>query len=596
VESCKDCDYSHYEYVAAKSVVASYYGVVDGQPHTLTVSDLSESGVTTQIRYGNSASSCALTSAPNYTEEGQYTVYYEITYTYKNTNMTENGVAYVWLRDDSVQENGNQGNGCGNAHHFILLDSVKASCLTLGYDRYLCLDCGKIEKQNYTAALGHAYQSVVVREATCETDGKLLEICSRCGDMKTTSTPKGEHKYSTYQVAATCTSPGYTGKECSVCGERHITNITSALAHNYEAVVTPATCEAGGHTTHICYGCGSSFVTDHTAALGHQFDKGTEVTVSTCNGEGVTEYRCERCGYHYLEGKSAAGHTPDHDATCTEPSTGTSCGAVLKPATGHKESDWIIDLEPTTDAEGSKHKECENCGEKLETAPIEKLYTSASTGRKHGAYIVGYTDGTFGPERGMARSEAAAIFARLLAEKNGDTITTVASTKYSDIPANAWYSGYVKYLSNYGVIYGQDDGLFAPDAAITRAEFTAMAVRFFAAYGDGAADIMERYKDFRDVSSGYWAAEYIQDASIHGWILGYSDGTFQPDQNIARAEVVTLVNRLLDRTADQQYVAQNMNKLNTFSDMESSHWAYYAVMEAANGHMATLGDTETWSK
>ena len=93
VEHCTLCDYTRTSYVAAKSVVAGYYGVVDGQPHTLTVSDLSESGVRTQIRYGNSAESCTLTSAPSYTEEGQYAVYYEIIYTYNSVEMTENGVA-----------------------------------------------------------------------------------------------------------------------------------------------------------------------------------------------------------------------------------------------------------------------------------------------------------------------------------------------------------------------------------------------------------------------------------------------------------------------------------------------------------------------
>lgn len=83
VEKCSLCDYASYDYTAAKAVIADYYGVVDGQPHTITVSDLSEAGVRTSIRYGNSAESCTMTSAPNYTEEGQYTVYYEITYTYR---------------------------------------------------------------------------------------------------------------------------------------------------------------------------------------------------------------------------------------------------------------------------------------------------------------------------------------------------------------------------------------------------------------------------------------------------------------------------------------------------------------------------------
>ena len=123
-----------------------------------------------------------------------------------------------------------------------------------------------------------------------------------------------------------------------------------------------------------------------------------------------------------------------------------------------------------------------------------------------------------------------------------------------------------------------------------------MIFRFFDVYGDGNKDIMEQYKDFGDVSDGYWAAEYIKAAAKSGWINGYEDGSFRADRNISRAEVVTIVNRLLGREADESYIADNLRKLNTFSDMSGKHWAYYAVMEAANAHTAILGDNETWSK
>ena len=862
VEKCSLCDHARYDYTAAKAVIADYYGVVDGKPHTITVSDLSEAGVHTSIRYGNSADSCTMTSAPNYTEEGQYMVYYEITYTYKGKEMTENGAAKVWLRDESTKDDGACACGCGNPncgcqdkncggncctdkgcgkdHHFTLLDSVKAGCTSLGYDRYLCTECGKIEKRDYVDSLGHAWQSIVIRDATCDTDGKLLELCARCGEMKQTATPKGEHSYEVYTVAATCTSPGYTVRECSVCGDRHIEDITAALPHNYESHVIAATCENGGKTIHRCDGCGSSFVTDYTDALGHSWDEGTLVTNATCTGEGVMEYHCTRCGYHRLDADPADGHIPGAPATCTQPQLCTKCGAVLKNAlghdyksevtaptctemgyttntcircgdttktdytepAGHKPGDWIIDKEPTTDAAGSKHKECENCGEKLETAEIEKIYNSGTTDSKgeavvggylvtvtdtdtknpmanaavalhkdnsisirlpnsrlldyadqttvtvqlvkdksavsdmsisvtdkndnyaadktnktgqitvpngngktnedgkitggyedadgdrwtltvkvihtdtkrpisgsdvsigktgnitvmlpngtdmdakhqvtvivtdhkkvpqqgknvtikgdlgqsaagktdkngeltvpaveqterHGIYIVGYTDGTFGPSRSMTRAEAAAIFARLLAEKNGDTISTAANTKFTDIPEHAWYSGYVKYLANNGITYGKSKTIFAPNDAITRAEFTTMAVRFFDVYGDGDAEIMEQFSGFHDVSSGYWAAEYIKYAALHGWINGYGDGSFHAEREINRAEVVTIVNRLLGREADEDYIADNLRKLNTFPDVSRKHWAYYAVMEAANAHTAVLGESESWSK
>lgn len=221
-------------------------------------------------------------------------------------------------------------------------------------------------------------------------------------------------------------------------------------------------------------------------------------------------------------------------------------------------------------------------------------FPSVAKVERHAAYIVGYSDGTFGPERDMTRSEAATIFARLLADKNGDTITKTAKTKFTDIPDNAWYSGYVRYLSNFGVVYGRGNDTFDPDASITRAEFTAMAVRFFEAYGDGDAELMKQYSGFKDVSTGYWAAEYIQEAALRGWIAGYGDGTFRADRYITRAEVVTIVNRLLGHHADEAYISANYRRLNTFSDMSEGHWAYYDVMEAANTHTANVGEEKNW--
>ena len=116
ISTCTDCGYAETAYTAAKSVVADYFGVVDGQPHTVTVSDLSEAGVTTAIRYGHTADGCTLTSAPNYTEAGDYPVYYEITYTFQNTDMVEDGVAYVHLRDESTEETDGDGT-CGEDHN-----------------------------------------------------------------------------------------------------------------------------------------------------------------------------------------------------------------------------------------------------------------------------------------------------------------------------------------------------------------------------------------------------------------------------------------------------------------------------------------------
>ena len=1040
MSTCADCGYAETAYTAAKAVIADYFGVVDGQPHTVTVSDLSEAGVTTAIRYGHTADGCTLTSAPNYTEAGDYPVYYEITYTFQNTDMVEDGVAYVHLRDESAEETDGDGT-CGEDHNWTLLDSVDPTCLTLGYDRYLCVDCGKIEKRDYEAALGHAYQSIVIRDATCATPGKVLEICERCGEVKESTTLKGEHEFSVTAVPATCTSPGYTLRECSICGERHIEDITAALPHNYVAKTTPATCEGGGKTVHICEGCGSSFVTDYTDPLGHSWDEGTEVTGSTCTGEGLIEYRCVRCGYHRLEGDAAAGHVPGEAATCTTPQLCTKCGAVIEnalghdyetvvteptctemgyttytcsrcgdtykgdytDAAGHKPGDWIIDQEPTTDSEGSRHKECEVCGEKLEEEPIEKIYNQATTdthgeaivggylvtvsdtdtknpvagatvtlhedeslsirlpsgrlldyadqttiqvqlvkdkspvadmgisvtdrndnfssgktdaagqltvpggsdttnedgkgtvgwedadgnrhtltvkvertgtgrpiqGSKvsigatgnitvqlpegqdmdaknrvtvtvtdnekapepdktvivkadlggtaqgqtnqdgkltvpsvdsaytdesgtavvgqytvmvtdtkkapiqgalvtllpgeddeadaftvllpdgrlldgndqtvvtvllpstapakglnvavsdskdnhaardtdkngqiivpqatgsageivgtdtgnedksntvnvdvtdqdgkpvdgtqiavdedgtvsvtlpddfdfdedgpvtvtvtdnqgeakpdvsvtvtdgtgttaagetgkdgtvtlpdehHVAYLFGYEDGTVGPDRSMTRAEAAAVFARILADHRGDLLEDDNTIKFPDVAASAWYADYVAYLEKLGVIVGFEDGKFHAEASITREQFVTMCVRLndwmsLTTYESDQAG-------FPDTKDG-WAVEYIHTATRNGWIVGYPDGKFHGKDEITRAEVVTIVNRMLGRTADEAFIRKNQDSLTTFRDLRNPHyWAYYDLMEAANGHTIVTGaEPEVW--
>lgn len=141
MDTCQDCGYGKTQYVLAKSVAANYEGVADGQPHTITVSDLSEAGVTTQIRYGESAETCTMTSAPNYTEPGSYPVYYQITYTFENTDMVEDGVAYVRLADAGDTEDGD--GSCGEEHTWVDLEKISPTCTALGYTRRLCVACGR---------------------------------------------------------------------------------------------------------------------------------------------------------------------------------------------------------------------------------------------------------------------------------------------------------------------------------------------------------------------------------------------------------------------------------------------------------------------
>ena len=205
----------------------------------------------------------------------------------------------------------------------------------------------------------------------------------------------------------------------------------------------------------------------------------------------------------------------------------------------------------------------------------------------HFAFLVGYTDGTFGPERNMTRAEVTTMFARLLTEQI-EADKTYSNT-FSDVPKGYWAANYIGYMQQFGIITGYSDGSFRPDAPVTRAEFAAIASRF--------EKLTEGSKSFTDVSDTYWAARYINFAATRGWVTGYSDGTFKPENTITRAEVAAVTCRLLERSADQSYIRSHLNELRTFADMTESHWAYWYAMEAANGHDYTKsGSSENWNR
>lgn len=213
---------------------------------------------------------------------------------------------------------------------------------------------------------------------------------------------------------------------------------------------------------------------------------------------------------------------------------------------------------------------------------------------EHKAYIVGYDDGTFRPDGDMTRAEAAAIFARLISEEKDETASGKAT--FTDIAGSAWYAAEVGYLEKYGIIGGYEDGTFRPDAPVTRAEFTAMTVRYYGLFHE--VKYPANTTKYADVSNSYWAVKDITFATNEKWLNGYADGSFRGDSNITRAEVVTVANRVMGRTPDKEYINDNLAALNKFTDLKNnSHWAYYDIMEAANAHLAvSSSENETWVK
>ena len=202
----------------------------------------------------------------------------------------------------------------------------------------------------------------------------------------------------------------------------------------------------------------------------------------------------------------------------------------------------------------------------------------------HIQYLFGYPDGTFGPENNMTRAEVAQMFYNLLLDQDVEITKT-----FDDVPANAWYAKAVNTLASLDIISGVGDNKFEPERSITRAEFTAMAMKF-AVGGEEGENI------FSDVDEDDWFYDAVVNSIQYGWIHGYGDGTFRPQNPITRAEVTAIVNNMLGRAADEDFVDEHAEELTPFSDIEK-HWAYYHIVEATNDHDYTKPSSgENWTK
>lgn len=208
-------------------------------------------------------------------------------------------------------------------------------------------------------------------------------------------------------------------------------------------------------------------------------------------------------------------------------------------------------------------------------------------------YVVGYPDGTFGPERNITRAEAVAMFTRLV---RGKVESTSRTTRYSDAN-NQWYSDALNYATDKGYISGYTDGRFNPNANMTREEFAQMISKYVAENVKKVED--NTLVSFKDVSDKNWSKSAIQDALERGIIKGYEDGTFKGDKDITRAEAVRMLNRTFDRKTTEKSITKDIDakKLNMFKDVSPKHWAFYEILDASNTHKANVtDDNRVWSK
>lgn len=208
----------------------------------------------------------------------------------------------------------------------------------------------------------------------------------------------------------------------------------------------------------------------------------------------------------------------------------------------------------------------------------------------HFNYVIGYTDGTIRPGNNISRAEVATIFFRLLTDEAREQYNKT-TTSYSDIKDGAWCCRAVATLTNAGVINGYTDGTFRPNAPITRAELATIIARF--------AKLDVNTKTFSDIT-GHWAQKNIELAVGNGWINGYEDGTFRPNNNITRAETFAMINRVLDRQTENVSDLLPTSEMNMWSDnMNENAWYYKDVQEATNYHKCDrVGDSvyEKWTE
>ncbi len=207
------------------------------------------------------------------------------------------------------------------------------------------------------------------------------------------------------------------------------------------------------------------------------------------------------------------------------------------------------------------------------TENIEYIYS-----HKDLTYIIGYPDESVRPDASMTRAEAATVFYRLYDGEYPEFERRMSNGTFEDVKTDCWFYKEVETLYNIGIIDGMDEHTFAPDAPVTRAEFAVMATKFANLDYEGG-------NIFEDVPAGHWAYSYINAAANAGWVKGYPDGSFRPDEPISRAEVVTLVNGMINRSVTLGKLKELSVKC-PYNDLVEKHWSYCDLMEATVPHSA----------
>ena len=185
----------------------------------------------------------------------------------------------------------------------------------------------------------------------------------------------------------------------------------------------------------------------------------------------------------------------------------------------------------------------------------------------------------FRPYDALTRAEMACLLYRMLDDEQKRDSFVGYDCKFTDvdIPQNTWYGRALMNLDLLGIVKGYEDGTFRPNQPVSRAEFVVLLSRIH--------ELEAGEKSFPDVPKTHWAYDAIAAAGAAGWINGYEDGTFRPNQSVKRIEAVKMINNMLGWSCDRDFV-DNEKHLSgfEFEDLERGSWEYYEVMEATLSH------------
>ena len=300
----------------------------------------------------------------------------------------------------------------------------------------------------------------------------------------------------------------------------------------------------------------------------------------------------------YIGGSGSGGSSRDDSYTLRYDTNGGE-----KLSSESKSSKWTKDYEdlPIPTREGyrfdgwyydSKLKN-EVTGDVKVNTSVVTLYAdwtavevpSMLNGDDHFAYVQGYKDGNVRPYGLISRAETTTIFFRLLKDsvRDGNLLT---SNTYTDVTGDYWANTAISTMTGLGIVQGRSADTFDPNAPITRAQFAAICARFDTGKTYGS-------QSFSDIQ-GHWAQAYIERAAELGWIKGFEDGTFRPDTYITRAQAMTMINRVLNRTPDDE--DDLLDNMNVWPDCTPNDWFYLAVQEATNSHDFKYQGGEVWTK